>query len=139
MLPGKLIELHTKAALAAFDCGCFALIEDYAKRAPFWHCRFDVHSVSGCDHSRCSSRHRCGTSGTDGRHANACGPRPGDRPDVPHVSPTPDIPPRQVAPAPRQVALPRRPTPRPAPVLDDGLDDSWAGLLDGATPALARR
>jgi hypothetical protein len=97
-----------------------------------------VHPVSGCDHSRCRLRHRCGTCGADGRHANACGPRPGDRPDVPHVSPTPDVPPAQlrpVAPAPRQVA----PAQRQLTPLDDGLDDSWAGLLDDRTPAQARR
>jgi hypothetical protein len=107
MLDGTLTELHTHAALASFACGCFALVEDYAKRGRFFHRRFDTHPVSGCDHSACRYRHRCGAS-TDGRHAGECGPRPFDRPDAPAVAPAPENPPALTIPAPE-------PTPEPMP------------------------
>jgi hypothetical protein len=132
------------SGLIRFTCGCLVLSEDYRDRAVFWHRREETHPVTACCHQGCSMRHRCGTTAIDGTgsHRGLCGPLGPEKPVAPVQAPTPDSPPAIPQPVrmtgtwkPRQKPV----KPAPKPVLDDSLDESWDGLLNGPTPVGARR
>jgi hypothetical protein len=150
-------ELRSKNALVRLTCDCDVLVTDYVPRAVFSARYHETHELAVCSHVRCRMGHRCGQTQADGQHRGLCGPTGPQKPAQPAVSPTPDSPPAALAcgicganmaldpfhACPSQAILQKpvrkAPRPVPTPVHDDGLDASWADLLDGATPVLVGR
>jgi len=135
--------------LISFACGCLVLSDGYRDRSLFWHRRTETHPVTACSHERCSMQHRCGSTCIDGTgsHRGLCGPAGPEKPAEPVSAPTPDSPPAVPQPVRMTGTWRKKPAPQPvrasqkpaARVLDDGLDDSWDGLLNGPQPVLSRR